>query len=128
MKYASTVRSAPRATSTAAASRSVWPLSVASQEHSVAGVVIASAAAAVGPAVASVAAPPKPETVSEGHGGRGPTTMASRRNAGAYPFCREETQTGVSRMRVRRWWDRWLVAGDRPPDTIEEISKQSGQQ
>ena len=128
MKYASTVCSAPRATSTAAASRSVWPLSVASQEHSVAGVVIASAAAAVGPAVASVAAPLKPETVSEGHGGRGPTTMASQRNAGVYPFCREKTQTGVSRMRVRRWWDWWLVASDHPPDTIEKISKQSGQQ
>ena len=68
MKYAFTVCSVLRATSTAAASRLVWLLSMASQEHSVAGVVIASAAAAVGPAVASVAAPPKPETVSEGHG------------------------------------------------------------
>ena len=55
-------------------------------------------------------------------------TMASQRNAGAYLFCREETQTGISWMRVCRWCDWWLVTGDCPPDTIEEISKQSGQQ
>jgi hypothetical protein len=56
-------RSALRAaSSTAAASRSVSPLSVASQEHS------AVAVAAAAPTVTGVAVPQLPEKVSEGHG------------------------------------------------------------
>ena len=43
------------------------PSSVASQERS-AVAVAAAVAAAAGPAVAGVAAPPKPEKVFEGHG------------------------------------------------------------
>jgi len=57
------VRSAPRAaSSTAAALKSVYRLSVASRERSVAAV------AAAGPVVVGVAAPPWLEKVSVGHG------------------------------------------------------------